>query len=216
MTAVSSTSSTSNSTSSTSLSKSTSAADQQNQFLTLLVAQLNNQDPTNPMDNSQMTTQIAQINTVSGIQQLNTTMNNMASQLSSMQVMQGTSLIGRNVLTAGSNVAISNKVGTGAFDLASDADKVTVQILSPGGQVVDTLSLGAMTAGQQAFQWDASNYTTTGTPTFKVTATAAGQAVTATNLEVDTVGAVSSDSSGMNVILTNGTTVAYSAIKSIL
>jgi len=68
---------------------STTPQQQQDRFLKLLVAQLNNQDPMNPMDNAQMTTQIAQINTVSGIQQLNDTIKTLAAQYTSMQVMQG-------------------------------------------------------------------------------------------------------------------------------
>ena len=74
----------------------------QDRFLKLLVAQLNNQDPMNPLDNAQMTSQIAQINTVTGIQQLNQTMESMSAQFNSLQVMQGTALIGRNVMTEGS------------------------------------------------------------------------------------------------------------------
>ncbi|MGI9133999.1 MAG: flagellar hook assembly protein FlgD, partial [Rhodoferax sp.] len=62
----------------------------QDRFLKLLVAQLNNQDPMNPMDNAQMTSQMAQINTVTGIQQLNETMNSMSSQYASIQMLKGT------------------------------------------------------------------------------------------------------------------------------
>ena len=69
----------------------------QDRFLKLLVAQLNNQDPMNPMDNAQMTSQMAQINTVSGIQELNATMKSMATQFQSC-VMQGASMIGHDVL----------------------------------------------------------------------------------------------------------------------
>ena len=58
--------------SSSSSTSTNSAQDLQNQFLTMLVTQLQNQDPTNPMDNSQLTTQLAQINTLSGIEKLNT------------------------------------------------------------------------------------------------------------------------------------------------
>src|SRR5450830_1630898 len=85
----------------------TSAADQQDRFLKLLVAQMTHQDPMNPVDNAQMTSQIAQINTVTGIQQLNTTMQTMASQFSSMQLMQGGGLIGHEVLTAGNSMTIA-------------------------------------------------------------------------------------------------------------
>ena len=74
MNGTNSTASSSSSSSSTSGTSGTSATDLQNTFLSLLVAQLKNQDPTNPMDSSQMTSQLAQINTVSGISQLNTTL----------------------------------------------------------------------------------------------------------------------------------------------
>ena len=76
----------------------TNAEATQDRFLKLLVAQLNNQDPMNPMDNAQMTTQMTQINTVAGIESLNATLKGMAAQYSSMQTMQGITLIGREAL----------------------------------------------------------------------------------------------------------------------
>jgi len=94
----------------------TDPAAAQDRFLKLLVAQLNNQDPMNPLDNAQMTSQIAQINTVTGIQQLNQTMQSMAEQFNSLQVMQGTALIGRNVMTEGSSLAVADKAGKGGFE----------------------------------------------------------------------------------------------------
>ena len=75
----------------------------QDRFLKLLVAQLNNQDPMNPMDNAQMTSQMAQINTVTGIQQVNETLKSMADQFASLQVLQGASMVGRDVLIEGSH-----------------------------------------------------------------------------------------------------------------
>jgi flagellar basal-body rod modification protein FlgD len=70
------------------------AQDLQNQFLTMLVTQLKNQDPTNPMDNSQLTTQLAQINTLSGIEKLNTTLGSISGQISTSQSLQSSTLIG--------------------------------------------------------------------------------------------------------------------------
>lgn len=128
----------------------------QDRFLKLLVAQLNNQDPTNPMDNAQMTSQMAQINTVSGIQQLNETMKSMAAQFTAMQALQGTALLGRDVLTQSNTLSVDAGKAKGAIDLSGNADSVTVEIKSPGGQVMDTLHLGAMAAGRHAFEWDAS------------------------------------------------------------
>ena len=62
-----------------------SAGEQQDRFMKLLVAQMKNQDPLNPMDNAQMTTQIAQINTVAGLERLNTTVEGLASQFTQLR-----------------------------------------------------------------------------------------------------------------------------------
>ena len=70
------------------------ASDLQGSFLTLLVAQLKNQDPTNPMQNNELTTQLAQISTVSGIEKLNTTLGSVSGQINSAQSLQAASLIG--------------------------------------------------------------------------------------------------------------------------
>ncbi len=200
----------------TSKASQTDASASQDRFLKLLVAQLNNQDPMNPMDNAQMTSQMAQINTVSGIQQLNETIKSMATQFTSMQVMQGASMIGREVMTEGNTLAINAGAAKGAVDLASDADRVTVQVMSPGGQVIDTLNLGKLPAGRTNFNWDASKYTSTGTPTFKITATQGTTPVTATALARNKVESVSADTTGMTVTLQGGNTVKYDAIKAIL
>ena len=63
----------------------TKAEDQQTKFLTLLTTQLKNQDPLNPMDNAQMTSQLAQISTVDGIERLNATLASMMSSTSETQ-----------------------------------------------------------------------------------------------------------------------------------
>ncbi len=194
----------------------TAAEQQSDRFLKLLVAQLNNQDPMNPMDNAQMTSQMAQINTVSGIQELNDTVKSLSSQFSSMQMLQGSSLVGKEVLVESGTLTVANGYAQGAVDLASNADKVTVQIISPGGNVLDTLNLGAHEAGLQGFNWDASKYTGTGSPTFKVTATQGGTAVATTSLARDTVAAVGSSNGVMNVQLAGRSAVAYDAIKLIL
>ena len=194
----------------------TEAEAQSERFLKLLVAQLNNQDPMNPMDNAQMTSQMAQINTVSGIQQLNDTMKSMSTQFSAMQVLQGASLVGKGVLIESNTLTIKDGVAAGAVDLATKADKVTVQVLSPGGQVLDKFELGAQDAGMHGFRWDASTYQGTGAPTFKVTATLKGVAVTNTALAHDTVVAVGSSNGNMTLELAGRNAVAYTDVKSIL
>jgi len=171
----------------------TSADAQQDRFLKLLVAQLNNQDPMNPMDNAQMTSQMAQINTVSGIQQLNETMKSMAAQFTQMQALQGTAMIGHEVLVKSNTLTIDGGKAKGSIDLSGNADHVTVTVMSPGGETLGTINLGAATAGRHAFEWDASNYTGTGNPTYKVTATSGGKNVPTTDLARDTVLSIGSN-----------------------
>ena len=194
----------------------TSAAAMQDQFMKLLVAQLNNQDPMNPMDNAQMTSQIAQINTVSGINQLNDTVKSLSTQFASMQTMQGTTMIGHDVLLQSNTLTVNAGVAKGAIDLPSDASAVNIQILSPGGQLVDTVNLGPLTAGRHPFQWDASTYTGGGNPTFKITATSGGKPVTATALAEDTVTSVGTNGTAMSLQLKGRAAVTYDAIQAIL
>ena len=196
-------------------SGSTSAASE-DRFLKLLVAQLSNQDPMNPMDNAQMTSQMAQISTVSSVQQVNDTLKSLATQFTSMQMLQGGSLVGRNVLVAGTKLSPDNGVAGGAVDLDTKADSVKIEVLSAGGQVVDSFNLGAQDAGRHAFDWDASTHPGIGTPSYRVTATLAGNKVTATPLVRDKVVSVSSDNGVMNMQLKGQGSVAYDTVKAIL
>jgi len=203
-------------TSSSTATAATSTTATQDRFMTLLVAQLKNQDPMSPMDNAQMTSQMAQINTVTGIQQVNDTLKSMATQFTSLQVLQGSSMVGHNVLVASNTLTRSAGIASGAVDLAGKADAVKVEILSPGGQVLDTFDLGALDAGRHSFNWDASTYQGTGEPNFRVTATLAGQAVASTSLAQDTVVSVGSENGAMTVQLQGRTAVPYDSIKAIL
>jgi flagellar basal-body rod modification protein FlgD len=211
-----STSGTTGTSSSTSATAKTDATASQDRFLKLLVAQLNNQDPMNPMDNAQMTSQIAQINTVSGIQQVNETLKGMSDQFASLQVLQGSSMVGRNVLIEGSKLSIQDGKASGAIDLTAQAESVKIEIVSPGGTVLDTINMGALDAGRNAFTWDASKYSGTGSPSFRVVATTGGQNVASTSMVQDKVTSVGSENGAMLVQLANNTAVGYSKIKSLL
>jgi len=202
--------------SSTAATAATDSTASQDRFLKLLVAQMNNQDPMNPMDNAQMTSQMAQINTVTGIQQVNDTLKNMATQFTSMQVLQGSAMVGHDVMVKSSTLTRKEGTASGAIDLTGKADTVKIEILSPGGKVIDTFNLGAMEAGRQTFDWDASNYKDTGEPSFKVTATLAGKTVETTSLARDKVTSVGSDNGIMTVQLEGRKAVPYSSVMAIL
>jgi flagellar basal-body rod modification protein FlgD len=213
---ISNVSSSSTTTSSSGSNNATDSAASQDRFLKLLVAQLNNQDPMNPMDNAQMTSQMAQINTVSGIQQLNETMKSMSSQFNAMQVLQGASLVGKGVLVESNTLTVQSGVAAGAVDLSNRADKVTVKVMSPGGQLLETIELGAQDAGLHGFQWDASKFEGPGSPTFKVESSLKGVNVPTTSLALDTVMAVSTTGGNLSLELAGRKAIAYSDIRSIL
>ena len=187
----------------------------QDRFLKLLVTQLQNQDPLSPMDNAQLTSQIAQINTVTGIATLNTSVQGLSSQFLQMQTLQGASLVGKSVIVPGNKVDIAEGVGQGGFEIATPADAVKVEVLSPAGQVVDTINLGAQSAGVHGFDWVAGKYDNTSNLTFRVSATSGSTKLDATALMRDTVNAVSASGSALQLQLARAGTVDYSTVKAI-
>jgi len=193
----------------------TSAEAQQDRFLKLLVAQLNNQDPMNPMDNAQMTSQMAQINTVTGINQLNETIKSMTTQFTSMQMMQGAGVIGHRVLLESNTLSLDAGKARGAIDLQGSASSVSIQILSPGGNLLDTIQMGPKSAGQHTFEWDASAYKEKASPTFKVIATNGKKSVESTAFAQDTIASTGINGRTMTVQLKGRPPVAYDAIRTI-
>jgi flagellar basal-body rod modification protein FlgD len=171
-----------------------SAQSIQNQFLKLLVTQMRNQDPLNPMDNSQVTTQLAQISTVSGIDTLNTTVAGLSSSLLAAQSVQAGNLVGHGVLAPGNSLLLGQNGAIGGVSLAGPADQVTVKISGSGGQVVKTLSLGPQQAGVQTFQWDGSTdagaQSGPGAYTFQISAIQGGKQVSADALGFGQVSSV--------------------------
>jgi flagellar basal-body rod modification protein FlgD len=186
-------------------------------FLKLLVAQMKNQDPLNPMDNAQVTSQMAQINTVDGITKLNATVKGLNAQFVQMQALQGASLVGRDVTVQGNRLAIADGVGAGGFQLASSADKVQLEILSGAGVVWSTQDLGAAGAGAGThnFVWPAGTHADGDGLRFRVTATAGSAGVPVTPLMLDRVESVGAGGDALTLQLQRSGSVEYSAVKSV-
>lgn len=199
----------------TSTASSINAAASEDRFLTLLVAQLANQDPMNPLDNAQMTSQMAQISTVTSVEQVNKSLQGLAGQLAAMQALQSSALVGRDVMIEGNRLAIHDGKAAGAVDLDLPADKVVVDILSAGGQVIESFNLGALGAGRQPFEWDAQSHTTAESLSYRVTATKDSKVVTHRTMVQDRVVSVGSDNGTMLVQLRGLGNVGYDAVKSI-
>lgn len=137
-------------------------------FLTLITTQLKNQDPTAPVDNTQLVSQLAQLSTVDGINTLNTTVGGIGTQLSgntaASAVTNATALIGHPVLVPGGTATpVADGSVTGAVNVASAATDVIVTIKDMTGTALRTLDLGAQPQGQAGFRWDGTD--ASGAPT---------------------------------------------------
>jgi flagellar basal-body rod modification protein FlgD len=215
---------TSSATGSTSSTASTSTGSGlQSTFLQLLVTQLQNQDPTNPMDSSQMTSQLAEINTVTGISQLNTSLSSLATQINAGQTTQSAGLIGGSVLAPGDAITVaSGKSNVFGVQLGAAVSDMKINVVNSAGQIVNTIDLGAQPAGTVPVSWSpvdtagnalpAGNYTLTATGTL-----ATGGAATGTTLTAATVESVVQGAGGVpSVVLSNNTTVPLTSVAAIL
>jgi len=204
------------------VNNSTTTATQLNdRFLKLLVAQMSNQDPLNPLDNAQVTSQMAQINTVTGINGLNETVHKLLDQFSRLESLQAAQLTGRSVLVDGSSMTLpATGTAVGGVQLDLPADTVTVEIRDGAGQVVRELQLGKQDSGVTRFEWDGRTATgetaAAGTYTFSVTAKTGSTSVTATPLASRRVDGVRTVNGTVQLVLAGGGAVAYSDIKQIL
>lgn len=131
-----------------------SSTEAQDRFLKLLVTQLQNQDPMNPMDNAQMTSQIAQINTVNGITQLNETMNAVASQIVATQNIQAAGLIGKSVEVVSDRIVKTDGKADITLALPLGADSVTVTVFNEAGLPVRVFEMGKQEPGRATAVWD--------------------------------------------------------------
>lgn len=202
-------------TASSSTTKSSNEAGSEDRFLKLLVTQMQNQDPLNPMDNAQITSQMAQINTVNGVEKLNTTVQGLNTQFSQLQALTGASLVGRQVTLAGNKLNVDGNSSSAAFDLAGNATDVRVEVLSAAGRVVDTKILGPLNSGRHEFTWQAQTQAD-GTPySYRVVALKGTAAVASSTLMHDRVEAVNTDAKGLVLQTRYAGPIAYSDIKSI-
>ncbi len=127
----------------------------QDEFLKLMTAQLQNQNPLKPMENGQFLSQLAQFGTVNGIQDLQKSVDTLATALQSNQALQASTMVGRSVLVESSSVVLrSGQPASGTVDLPVASGEVTLNISDANGQLVRSIPLGAQQAGQLAFTWD--------------------------------------------------------------
>ncbi|WP_174875609.1 flagellar hook assembly protein FlgD [Vogesella oryzae] len=195
----------------------TSAEEIQNRFLKLLTTQMKSQDPLNPMDNSQMTTQMSQISTVSGLEKLNSTLKVMMDAQLSGQSMAAVNVIGKKVLSSGNGLNLQNGTAPGLVKLSAPADKVSVDIRDSNGKLVRSLDVAGGDAGMLSYTWDGKDMNgaavADGSYSVQVSASNAGTAVPVTSLQGYMVSAVAFESGQPQLILSSGQRVGLTDVE---
>lgn len=193
----------------------------QSDFLTLMTAQLKNQDPFNPVDNTQMIAQMAQMSSVTGIAQMNTTLSGIATKLGATSATDAMNYVGKTVLTQGSTAYARTTGGiAGAVELDGAATNVNVTITDAKGAVLKTVQLGAQSAGTTAYDWDGTTDAgaSAGAGPFKVNVAADnnGATVTSRSLVWAPVESVSLPTGGDPTLTVTGLgSVKLTAIRSV-
>ena len=191
----------------------------EDRFLTLLVAQMKNQDPLNPLDNAQVTSQLAQLSTVQGIENMSRSLQELAASLGANQMSQAANLIGRAVLVPGDSIRPAELEDVIGFELARPADAVKVDIFDASGNRVRSLDLGPREGGVNLYAWDGLTSTGEAAPdaryTFRIEALQGGQPMEHTALHLNLVNSVSQGSEGVKFNLFGNDFVSYSDIRQI-
>lgn len=195
-----------------------------NKFMTLLVTQLKNQDPMNPLDNAQLTSQLAQLSTVTGINKLNTTLDSLKSSYQSSESMAATNLIGHGVFVDDNFVNVASGKSIMGVSLPAAADSVQVVVTDPStGKDIKTIDLGAQAAGIVPLTWDgvadgATKAVANGKYNFRVAASSGGAPIAnAATLSFDSVSSVRSNATdGVKLNLSTKGQVSMADIKQIM
>jgi flagellar basal-body rod modification protein FlgD len=125
------------------------------QFMTLLVTQLQNQDPLNPMDSTGFTSQLAQFSSLEQLQNVNSNLSHLSVTQASLNNAQAVSFIGKTVISSGSEFSVRNGIADSiCFSLKNDAVAVKIGIYDAAGNFVGTVEKSQMVAGEQTVNWD--------------------------------------------------------------
>ncbi len=127
----------------------------QTDFLTLLTAQMKNQDPSKPADSGQFMSQIAQFSQVTSLENLQKSFDSFTTKMLSTQTLQATSLLGKSVMTPSNTVALEEGKNVHAsLSMGAPAKDVVVNITDASGTLIDRINLGNVDTGSHDFSWD--------------------------------------------------------------
>ncbi len=154
-------------------------------FLKLLVEQLKNQDPLNPMESTEFTAQLAQFSSLEQLSNMNENFEYLRLYQASINNAQAVGFIGKTVKASGDSINVKDGASNPMqFDLARDAAMVNIHIYDSSDNLVRTINCGALDEGKQSIEWDGANEggdpVSDGVYTFEVSAAdSSGEAIAA-------------------------------------
>lgn len=194
--------------------------DAQTRFLTLLTTQLRNQDPMNPLENAEVTSQLAQMSTVDGIERLNAMFQKFLNAQESAETMNAAALVGRGVLVPGKGLILTEAGGVGGFELDRPADIVKLSVRDSAGLEVAAIELQGIDAGSHNYVWDGSaidgQRAANGLYTVSIEALAGGEKTSARALEFGQVTGVMRGPRGADLQVGSLGIFQFNDIKQIL
>ena len=127
----------------------------QEDFMKLMIAQMNHQDPTKPMDNGDFIGQMAQFSSVKGLKDIKDSFNTLANAMQSSQALQASSMVGRSVMVPGNTTELlAQGILRGSVDVPETTESITVKIFNTAGEQVHSVDLGERAKGSAQFKWD--------------------------------------------------------------
>ncbi|VCU69904.1 Basal-body rod modification protein FlgD [Pigmentiphaga humi] len=196
-----------------------SAEELSQRFLAMLTAQMRNQDPLNPLDNAELTSQLAQISTVTGVSQLNSTMEWLGYSMGSLQATESASLVGRKVLLSGNALTLAEGKADGGYVLSIPVENAELVVKNADGTEVARKKLKDVEAGTHTFTWDGTDAKGTqlddGEYTFEVQVGEGTQVGVAPTLSLTQIASVRPSSGATTVVDSRGNIVNLSNVYQI-
>jgi flagellar basal-body rod modification protein FlgD len=161
------------------------------EFLKILLAQLKNQDPLDPMQGTDFAAQLAQFSSLEQLTNLNDTLETQSTNQMMLGYSQSVNMIGKEaVANSGNTIAANGQTAELNYNLASNAQSVTITILDKDGNIVKTWAESDKTSGINSTTWDSSGVEA-GDYTYQVSATdSLGASVNADSMTTGIVTAV--------------------------
>jgi flagellar basal-body rod modification protein FlgD len=197
------------------------AESSQDTFLTLMLTQLQNQDPMQPLESGEFLSQLAAFETAAGVSALQTSLEQINASMYESQALQAASIIGRDVLTTVSTAALGAEGSIAGFvQLPQSASPVVIEVQDASGAVVRHIDIGSQGAGRASFEWDGNDDAGERLPAGEYTlacniATSTGTEAVDVMMAAE-VQSVSLDGYDILLNLADGTHIAFSQVDEIL